>query len=332
MHKLIIIDGNAIFHRAYHSMPPFHTSKGEVTNAIYGFLRMFFDLLKREKPEYVTVAWDRAAPTFRHEQYVEYKATRSAPPDDLYPQLPRLKQILETMNITSFELDGFEADDLIGTLTAQAEKEPDLQTIILTGDRDALQLVSEKTQVMAPLSGITQVKMYTPAEVEKTFGIRPDQIIDYKALCGDTSDNIPGIPGIGPRQAATLLQKYGTLENIYAHLNDLTTSQRQKFETGRQLGEMSKKLVTIHCGAPITLNPQNLSPRIDFTQTAKLFEELEFHSLLKKLEELHRAMQPGRPFPPHIDTVRGGIKAQHQSAAQNPSVADAQPAIQQSLF
>ena len=292
MQKLIVIDGNAIFHRAYHSMPPFKTSKGEVTNAIYGFLRMLFDLLKREKPDYIAIAWDRAAPTFRHEEYKEYKATRSAPPDDLYPQLPRLKQILETMHISSFEMDGFEADDLIGTLTYQAEKQPDLHTIILTGDRDALQLVSEKTEVMTPLSGVAKVKMYTPEEVTKTYGVSPQQIIDYKALCGDTSDNIPGIPGIGPKQASTLLQKYGTFENIYQHLNELSSSQQKKFQDGQQLGKMSKKLATIHREVPITLTPEKLALDIDFPKLTRLFEELEFNSLLRKLEELETVLQP----------------------------------------
>ncbi len=291
MKKLILIDGNAIFHRAYHSMPPFKTSKGEVTNAVYGFLRMLFDLLKREKPEYIAICWDRAAPTFRHEEYKEYKATRAAPPDDLYPQLPRLKQIIDALNIISFELDGFEADDMLGTLSKQAEKEQQIRTIIVTGDRDALQLVTEKTEVMTPLSGLSQVKIYTAQEVEKSYGIKPDQIIDYKALCGDASDNIPGVAGIGPKQASTLLQKYKTFAAIYDHLQELSPSQQQKLTVGKTSGEMSKKLATIHREVPVTLSLEKLSPVIDFIKTAQLFQELEFNSLLKKLEELQNQQE-----------------------------------------
>ncbi len=313
MPKLIVIDGNAILHRAYHSMPPFKNSRGEVTNAIYGFLRMLFDLLKKEKPEYITVAWDRAAPTFRHEAYSEYKATRSAPPDDLYPQLPRLKQVLECLNLVSFELDGFEADDLIGTLTKQAENLENLRTIILTGDRDALQLVSAKTEVMTPLSGISKVQMYTPAQVELTYGVTPEQIIHYKALCGDSSDNIPGVPGIGPKQASTLLQKYGTFEKIYENLSELSPSQQQKFQSGKELGEMSKKLVTIDRDAPISLILEKLAPQPDFAKTSQIFAELEFKTMGRHLEEVMKIFS-GTDKVPSLGVVPGcfGLPAPDQ--------------------
>lgn len=289
MKKIILIDGNAIFHRAYHSIPPFKTSQGEVTNAIYGFLRMLFDLLKKENPDYIAIAWDRAAPTFRSETYQEYKAQRAAPPDDLYPQLPRLKQLLELFHIPLFEMDGYEADDILGTLACQAKTNPDLFTFILTGDKDALQLVNGNTTVMTPLIGLSKVKLYDPIQVERDFGVKPQQIIDYKALCGDNSDNIPGVPGIGPKQATALLQKYQTFENVYQHLEELSPGQRKKLEEGREKGFMSKKLVTMQCDAPIHLELEKYQPQAtEFDKIRKLFEELEFNSLVKKLEELEK--------------------------------------------
>ena len=196
MKKLLLIDGNAIFHRAFHALPLFKTKSGEYTNAVYGFLKMFIEIVKREKPEYVAVAFDRAAPTFRHLEYKEYKATRAAPPEELYPQLPRLKEVLETFNIQMFELDGYEADDIIGTIAEIAGKDPEIHTLILTGYRDTLQLVTSKTHVVAPLKGVSEVIEYTPSTVKERTGLKPDQIVDYKALKGDASDNIKGVADV----------------------------------------------------------------------------------------------------------------------------------------
>lgn len=343
MKKLILIDGNAILHRAYHSLPPFKTSKGETTNAIYGFLRMLIDIYKREKPEYLGIAWDRAAPTFRHEEFKEYKATRAAPPDDLYPQLPRLKQVLEAFKIPSLEMDGFEADDILGALSSQAEQQPDLQTVIVTGDRDAFQLVSEKTVVLAPVSGITNVIIYDPAKVTEKMGVRPNQIIDYKALCGDNSDNIKGVPGIGPKQACELLEKYQNLENIYAHLEELSPGQRKKLEIGRDSAIRSKRLVTIRLDTPIKFNLEDYhTHRIDFDKVKDFFIELEFNSLGSKLDEL-RAILEGAQLKNgnslHSANL-GGPPSQEDSGAHtniNPnssvnSVPDRPKPVQTSLF
>lgn len=296
MKKIILIDGNAIFYRAYHSLPPFATSKGEVSNAIYGFIRMLFDVYSKVKPDYIGIAWDRKAPTFRHEEYKEYKATRSAPPQDLYPQLPRLKQILEAFNIPMMELDGYEADDILGTLAHESEKVEDLETIILTGDKDALQLVSEKTHVMAPIKGISQVIIYDPAQVKEKLGIRPDQVIDFKALCGDTSDNIPGVQGIGPKQAAELLQKYNTLNNIYENLNHLSPSQQKKLSEGKESAYMSQKLCSIILNVPIDFNLDRYKTHdIDYKKVENLFEEMEFKSLINKLADLKKRLAPPDP-------------------------------------
>jgi DNA polymerase I len=293
MKKLILIDGNAILHRAYHSLPPFKTSKGEVTNAIYGFLRMLIDIYRKEKPEYLGIAWDRAAPTFRHEEFKEYKAQRPPPPDDLYPQLPRLKKVLETFNIPMMEMDGYEADDLLGTASHKAEQEKDIYTLIVTGDQDSFQLVDEVINVMSPQKGISEVIIYDAKKVEEKFGVRPDQIIDYKALSGDSSDNIPGVPGIGPKQATELLKKYGALDNIYAHLEYLTEGQKKKLEEGKESAYLSQKIATIDLNAPIEFDLEKLrTHRINYDKAKQLFAELEFKSLGKKLDELKEFLEP----------------------------------------
>jgi len=320
MKELILIDGNAILHRAYHSLPPFKTSKGEVTNAIYGFLRMLIEIYKKETPEYLGIAWDRKAPTFRHEQFKEYKATRAAPPEDLYPQLPRLKQVLETFGIPMLEMDGFEADDLLGTAAHLAEKEPDLRTVIVTGDQDAFQLVHGNTQVMAPIKGISEVMMYDADAVEKKFGVRPEQVIDYKALCGDTSDNIPGVAGIGPKQASNFLHKYGTLDNLYAHLDELTPAQRRKLDDGRESAYMSRELATIELNVPISFKLDDFrTHRIDYDKANALFDELEFRSLGKKLDELRDMLDPD--FAPAPESVHASSHHNAENQKKSPTAA-----------
>lgn len=293
MKKLLLIDGNAIFHRAFHGLPLFKTSGGEYTNAIYGFLKMFFEIVKREKPVYVAVAWDRAAPTFRHEEYKEYKATRSAPPEELYPQLPRLKEALEAFNVSMFELDGYEADDIIGTIAEKAEKDPEIHTLILTGDRDSLQLVTNKTHVIAPVKGVSEVIEYTPAMVKEKTGLNPDQIVDYKSLKGDVSDNIKGVPGIGEKGAVELLQKYGHLEGIYQHLDELTPGMRKKLEQGEQDAELSKRLATILKDVPIEIRLEECHlTRAPYRKIKDFFEKLEFKGLLKQIDTLKDLIEP----------------------------------------
>lgn len=298
MKKLILIDGNAIFHRAYHSLPPtFKTSAGEVTNAIYGFLRMLIDIYKKEKPEYLGIAWDRKAPTYRNEEFKEYKAHRPPPPDDLYPQLPRLKQILQVFQIPMLEMDGYEADDLLGTAAAFAEKESDLETVIVTGDKDSFQLVNEHVKVLTPVKGISETELYDAKKVFEKMGVTPEQIIDYKSLCGDSSDNIPGVPGIGPKGATELLQKYKTLDNVYGHLEehpgDFAEGMRKKLEAGKKSAYMSQSIATIQKNAPIGFDLETYrTHRIDYGKVHGLFAEMEFRSLDKKLDELQKLLEP----------------------------------------
>lgn len=284
--KLFLIDGNAILHRAYHALPKFKTSKGEITNAVFGFTSMLLRLLITRKPDYIAVTFDKKGPTFRHTEYSEYKATRVKPPQDLYDQLPRVKEIIEAFKIPIFELDGYEADDILGTLAKQAHKIPHLETYIVTGDMDTLQLVNHKTFVLTPHKGFQESIIYDEKKVEEKYGLKPDQIRDYKALHGDVSDNIPGVHGIGEKTAAELLKKFNSLEEIYKNLEKIPGKTREKLEAGKEKAFFSKKLVTIVENIPIEFNLKTCETHIyDREKLIKLFQELEFKSLLRRLDD-----------------------------------------------
>ncbi len=286
MKTFVLIDGNAIFHRAFHALPLFKTSKGEYTNAIYGFLKMFLEILKQKKPHYIAVAFDRAAKTFRHIEYAEYKATRPAPPEELYPQLPRLKEALAALKVPIFELDGYEADDILGTIAEKVMTEPDTQILIVTGDQDAFQLVTDKIHVITPLKGMSEAVEYTPEKIKEKTGLTPEQIIDYKALKGDSSDNIKGINGIGEKQAVSLLQKYHNLDNIYQHLDELSPSQQKKFTEDKENAFFSKKMATIIREVPINFDLEKCRyGQFSYEDLKTLFETLEFKTLLKQFSD-----------------------------------------------
>jgi len=216
--RLIIIDGNAVIHRAFHALPPLTTKKGELVNAVYGFLLVFFKAIKEFQPDFVVATFDFPAPTFRHQKYKLYKATREKAPKELYQQIPKIKEVLEGFNVQIFEKQGFEADDLIGTISQKAPKKqilPEIETIILTGDLDALQLVDKNTKVYILRKGVKDIVLYDREKVkEKYGGLEPEQLIDFKALRGDPSDNIPGVFGIGEKTAIALIKEFGTLENL----------------------------------------------------------------------------------------------------------------------
>ncbi len=286
MEKLILIDGNSILHRAFHALPPFKTSKGEITNAVYGFSSMLLGIMNNEKPDYIAVAFDMRGPTFRHKEYKEYKATRTKAPDELYSQIPRIKEVVMTFQIPIFEIEGFEADDLLGTLAKQAEEEENLETYILTGDRDALQLVSEKTKVIAPIKGINTTKVFDPQAVLEKYGVTPEQVPDLKGLQGDNSDNIKGVAGVGPKTAKTLLQKYKTVEGIYEHIDELKGKVKENLVNDKESAFLSKKLATIVLDAPKKLDLNECKTHTyDREKIEGLFAELEFSSLIKKLQK-----------------------------------------------
>lgn len=287
MKKLVLIDGNALVHRAYHAIPPLTTKKGEIVNAVYGFISILFKVLNDLKPDYVAATFDLAGPTFRHEEFDGYKATRIKAPQELYDQLGRVKQILGVLNVPIYEKEGYEADDVIGTLAKQANenKSEEVETIIVTGDLDTLQLINNKTKVYTLRKGIKDIILYDEkAVVERFHGLSPEQMADYKGLKGDPSDNIPGVPGVGEKTAIELLKEYKTIENLYENLGVLPQKIGDKLEENKDQAFFSKYLATIKTDVPVALDLEKcVLHDYDKEKAKKLFEELEFFSLLKRL-------------------------------------------------
>lgn len=283
--KLLILDGNSLVHRAFHALPLLSTREGVFTNAAYGFTTMLLKALEQEKPTHIAVAFDRGRVTFRHEQYQGYKGQRKETPEELRTQFTLVKRILAAFNISTFEAEGYEADDLIGTLARQAE-EVGLETVIVSGDRDTLQLVSARTKALLVKKGISQVQLYDPEILARELGIEPRQVADLKALMGDASDNIPGVPGIGEKTALRLIREYGSLENLLTHLDHLSPrSLGEKLAAHADQARMSKALATIYCQVPLTVDWETCRHRPpDREQLRALFEELEFKSLMKLVQ------------------------------------------------
>lgn len=293
MKQLILIDGNAILHRAFHALPGLTAPNGDLVNAVYGFFSMFLRVLEDIKPEYAIVCFDRPKPTFRKTLFVGYQANRPAMADDLSPQIVTLHQTLEKMRVPIFEVDGYEADDVIGTLATQAvalnaerraKSEDEIEVIIVTGDRDLLQLVNSHVKVLSPIVGLKESILYDSQKVEEKFGITPSQIIDYKALIGDASDGYPGVAGIGPKTASNLLKQHETFENLYEHLSDLPEKIAAKLATDIEQASLAKKLATIMTDVPVTLDlPKCDLKCFDMVGLRNGFNDLGFQSLIKRI-------------------------------------------------
>ncbi len=281
MEKLVLIDGNSLINRAFYAMPVLSTKDGTPTNAVYGFMNMFFKMLSDIKPKFVAVAFDLKAPTFRHKLFADYKGTRKPMPDDLRPQIPLLKELLKTMNVCVIEKEGSEADDIIGTIA----KSTSVKTYIFTGDKDSFQLVDDETEVHFTKRGITDVDVYTAENFTEKTGLVPDQIIELKALMGDPSDNIPGVSGVGEKTAINLLQTYKSVDNVYQHIDEIKGKLKEKLETEKEICYLSKTLATIDtaCGVDTDLNKMIIS--LPFSSSVRRrFTELEFKTLSKKDE------------------------------------------------
>ena len=297
--KLIIIDGNALIHRSFHALPPtLRTKKGMLVNAVYGFTSFLLKALNEFKPEYVVLTLDKKGPTFRHEAYTEYKATRVKAPDELYEQIPLVKKVAETFNIPIFELSGFEADDLIGTICEQTSSEKNLEKIIITGDLDTLQLIDEKTKVYTMSRGLSDSVLYDEEGVRTRYSLNPDQIIDYKALRGDVSDNIPGVKGIGEKTASDLLVEFKTLDGVYEAVNQNNSKIKPRIiellKASRANAYLSQELATINRQAPLKFSLSDINfSAFDLESVLKIFSELEFKSLLPKVKELRDRMNKG---------------------------------------
>ncbi|MFC1915953.1 DNA polymerase I [Chloroflexota bacterium] len=286
---LVLFDGNALIHRAYHALPLLTVSKtGEMVSAVYGFAQMLLKALSELKPTHYAITFDKKAPTFRHQLFDQYKAHRPPTPPELVNQIGRVRELVETFRIPVFELDGYEADDLLGTLSHQASQQG-IDTIIVTGDSDTMQLVSPQVRVLYPKPGrsFSDTMLYDETTVSDKYGVGSEHIADLKGLMGDTSDNIPGVPGIGNKTAVKLIQEFGSVEQIYAHINEVTPPKiRDTLRENEALARQSKELATIVTQAPVSLNLADCQvSQYDRQQVTELFRELEFASLRSRLPE-----------------------------------------------
>jgi DNA polymerase-1 len=306
---LLIVDGNAIVHRAFHAIPPLQTRDGRVVNAVYGFLSILIKTLKDLRPAYVVVAFDRKGKTFRHEAYEAYKGKREKQPDDLYAQIPMVEELLGVLNIPALGIEGFEADDLIATFCEKTKKEKNLDRVILTGDQDTMQLVDAHTRVLTPGRGIKETLLYDEAKVRERYGLEPAQMIDYKALRGDPSDNIPGVRGIGEKGATALLSEFGTLEKLYKELEadsakskKIPAGQRKALTEHKKDALQAKELVTLVHDAPVEFNLVEAKlKQPDHEKLLQALSDLDFKSLMPRIEEAFG----GNVIPTPSSSLRG---------------------------
>ncbi|MDU2198803.1 MAG: 5'-3' exonuclease H3TH domain-containing protein, partial [Peptostreptococcaceae bacterium] len=290
--RLIIIDGNSIINRAFYALPEMTSKDGLKTNAIYGFTTMLFKIIDTYQPTHISVAFDRKAPTFRHLEFKEYKAGRKKMPDELREQFEPLKELLDKFNIHRLELDGYEADDIIGTVSKLGE-ENDYKVFIVTGDKDAIQLASNKTTTLITKKGVGEVEEYNFDSVMEKYEMTPTQFIDLKGLMGDKSDNIPGVPGIGEKTGIKLIKEFSSIENLVEHTDELKGSVKKKIEENKELAIMSKRLATIIRDVPIEVSLEELEYG-DYDKDAVIeeFKRFGFTSLISRLIDLDGASEP----------------------------------------
>jgi len=282
--KFILVDGQGLLYRAFYALPQLATTYGQIVNAVYGFTMILIRLLEEEKPEYILITFDTPVPTFRHKEYKEYKAHRKKMPDELISQIPLIKEIINNYNIAICSKEGYEADDVIGTIAKEAEKR-NCNTIIVTGDKDAFQLISPNTKIMTTIKGVTEVKIYDEEGIKKKYGVEPEKIVDILALKGDSSDNIPGVPGIGEKTALALIKEFGSLENILNNPDKISKkSLREQIKEYEDQIKMSKKLATIVREVPIDYDFDSFKVKSpNYEELWKIFNKLEFKNLLKKI-------------------------------------------------
>lgn len=303
MKKLLLVDGSALLHRAYHAYPPLKTKSGVIVGAVYGVASILISALDEVKPSHVMVAWDLPKPTFRHEKYVGYKAQRQKADEEMVAQIPLVKDVIETMGVVQVAEEGYEADDIIGTLSKLATQSSDhspkisqgselgdetTDVVILTGDQDTMQLVNDHVRILTPAKGANPPVLYGPDEVWNKYGVHPEQIVDYKALVGDPSDNIPGVAGIGPKGAANLLKMFGTLERIYRDIKEVQVHfgelVAKKLADGKESAFLSQDLSRIVTDMELKVAMEEMVLN-DFAtpELRAKFEELNFKSLIRRI-------------------------------------------------
>ncbi|WP_307336017.1 DNA polymerase I [Caldalkalibacillus uzonensis] len=283
---MILIDGNSIANRAFYALPLLNNDHGIYTNAVYGFTTMLLRLLEEEQPTHMLVAFDAGKETFRHQEYKEYKGKRQKTPNELAEQFPLIRRLLDAFSIPHYELANYEADDIIGTLAKEADQQG-VPTRIVTGDKDLLQLITDHVHVMLTRKGISEVEYYDLDKLRDKYALQPGQIIDLKGLMGDSSDNIPGVPGVGEKTALKLLHQFGSIEKIYDHLDEVSGNKlREKLTLHKEQALLSKELATIHKEAPLEIKLDDLAyDGFDKQQVIPLFKELQFQSLMERLGE-----------------------------------------------
>nr|WP_281885809.1 DNA polymerase I [Paenibacillus sp. YYML68] len=283
--KLIIVDGNGIAYRAFFALPLLSNSKGIHTNAVFGFTRMLLKLIEDYKPTHFLVAFDAGKKTFRHTGYAQYKGTREKTPPELSEQFPLLRELIQSFGMKQFELEGYEADDIIGTVTKVIESKAEYEALVVTGDKDMLQLASDKVSIALTRKGISEIELYNPAYIDEKYGLKPEQIIDLKGLMGDTSDNIPGIPGVGEKTALKLLHEYGSVEQVLENASLIKGKMGEKVAAHADDARMSKELATIYREVPAELPLDELAySGYEKDALADMFRKLEFKSLLEELD------------------------------------------------
>ncbi len=285
MERLMLLDGYGLVYRGYYALPPLTTSRGELVNGVFGFASIVLRGLQDLQPDYLAVSFDLPGPTFRHEQYAEYKATRQRMPDDLRDQFPKVREVVKALRIPVYEMPGFEADDVIGTITEKLDGNEGLETTIVTVDLDMLQLVTPRVRLMTTRSGVENTVIYDVARIDERFGLRPDQMVDYKALKGDPTDNIPGVPGVGEKTAAKLIREFGDLDTLYARLDEVTPEKlREKLRDHDDQVHMGRELSRIVRDLPVEIDLE--SARLgdyDRDTVVRLFREYEFRTLIERL-------------------------------------------------
>lgn len=286
MSKLVLIDGHAIIHRAYHALPALTTKDGEPMNAVYGLVSMLLRTIQDLKPTHIAVAFDRKEPTFRKEVFEEYQAHRPEMDEDLDVQFEYARKVLKAFGIPTFSKAGYEADDVIAALAKQAQKEVE-EIIIVTGDQDILQLVNGKIKVFLPSRGVTKGKVYEREDVIEKLKVAPEQVVDYKALVGDSSDNYPGVKGIGPKTAEKLLGQYKTFEEVYKNIDKIKGSTADKLKKDKENAELSYKLAKIVSDVPVSFDKKEASAwRVNSKAVVKLFKDFGFKTLTKRVKDV----------------------------------------------
>jgi DNA polymerase-1 len=307
MENFYIIDASAILHRSWHALPHLKNSRGETINAVYGFTSLLLKILEQEKPHFLAITFDTKGPTFRHQVYKEYKANRISQPPEFYQQIPWLKKIIDSFDLKSFACPGLEADDLIGALNVAKEQSPlNLKSRIITGDLDLLQLVDPKTEVYFLQQGLKANKIYKSLDVQKRFGVAPQQIIDFKALVGDPADNIKGIKNVGPKTAAFLIQKFKNIEKIYQYLsktkkdeNLIKESLKKELLQNKEQVLLNKRLVTIQKKAPNVTSQSIEECQVKKINTEKAFpvlKEIGLKKFSEKVKEMDQKLKQNKLF------------------------------------